>query len=309
MKNVKITLRQKIALVIFAIAFVLVSAEFLLRIIGVGYVLYMRGVDKNIVKSKSNVYRILCLGDSFTFGVGAGKGQDYPSQLENMLNKSKSGKIFEVINRGIGGQNSSELLYYLARDLEKYNPELVIVMIGMNDGHNTHLHNWARGENEWYAWLSSGITRLRVYKLFKFACMAINKSDSVNEIDLEKDIYKKNKLEQEEIIHMDPPVELQRKEKFVSRAVELYENSQNEEVGDLFIETVNSENVWEYINLAKKYNALDTVERIIKKILKDNPYDDWLRFTLGKTYLAQGKLNEAEEVFKYILENGIFQRV
>lgn len=303
MKKVKVTLRQKIALIIFGFTFALVGVELFLRIIGAGYLSYRRGFDKDIVESKSSGYKILCLGDSFTFGVGAGRGRDYPSQLENMLNKSKLGKEFEVINRGIGGQNSSELLYYLDRNLEKYNPDLVIVMIGMNDGHNAHLHDWALGKKRWHTMLFSWIKELRVYKLFKFACAVIKKSNSKNEPELEEDINRKNKFEQEEIIQINSSVESRIQMKFVSRAIELFENGQNEEAKNLLIETVKGENVWEYINLAKEYSANDTVEHVIKKTLKDNPHDEWLRFTLGKTYLAQDKFDEAERVFEYILED------
>lgn len=49
---------------------------------------------------------ILCLGDSFTFGIGAEKGFSYPDQLSRILEARQCGR-YKVINSGIPGSNSS----------------------------------------------------------------------------------------------------------------------------------------------------------------------------------------------------------
>lgn len=75
---------------------------------------------------------ILCLGDSFTYGFGAAKGYSYPEQLSALLNSNGKGKVQFNVHRQFY-VNSSSLLKNLDKDIEKYNPDLIIVMTGCND--------------------------------------------------------------------------------------------------------------------------------------------------------------------------------
>jgi lysophospholipase L1-like esterase len=69
---------------------------------------------------------IICFGDSLTYGTGAGKGMDYPSQLANMIRNP-------VINRGIPGDTTSSALRRLSRDVLSKNPDIVLITLGGND--------------------------------------------------------------------------------------------------------------------------------------------------------------------------------
>lgn len=75
-------------------------------------------------------YTILCLGDSFTFGSGAPKENSYPLQLARLLNSNGQGLEFTVINGGLPGQNTSQILTELAQDLEETKPALVVLLAG-----------------------------------------------------------------------------------------------------------------------------------------------------------------------------------
>lgn len=74
--------------------------------------------------------RIICFGDSVTFGHGVDQGQDYPARLQQELDRH--GK-FEVINAG----NPRESSLFAARALERLiiplQPRLVILGLGLND--------------------------------------------------------------------------------------------------------------------------------------------------------------------------------
>lgn len=305
MKKIETNLRQKIGLLILGFIAALVFLELLLRIFGGAYLLYRQGFNgsKNNIRS---VYRILCLGDSFTLGVGAGKEEDYPAQLKNMLKKSKPQKYFEVINKGVGGYNSAEVLYYLDKNLDKYEPDLVILMIGTNDGHNTHLNDWALGQKEWYVKISSWITGLRIYKLINFVKLSISQFHNVqelnHEVDLRRSSVQKNNYE---ITYRSSPVNIKKEEvnEIANEVKRLFKNGKNEKANNLLVETSNKENVWEYLNIAKAHNALQTEENIIKEVLKTDQGDDWMQFSLGMIYLSQNKFNEAETIFKSIIEN------
>jgi acyl-CoA thioesterase I len=69
---------------------------------------------------------VVCFGDSLTEGVGAGRGEDYPSILARQL-------VYPVINAGRAGDTSAESLSRLDRDVLSQNPRLVVVLLGGND--------------------------------------------------------------------------------------------------------------------------------------------------------------------------------
>ena len=83
---------------------------------------------------------ILCVGDSFTQGVGASdRGNSYPARLQTILDEKYKG-TYRVVNHGIAGQNSREALERLGPALERYNPVLVYVMVGANDSWSRPRH-------------------------------------------------------------------------------------------------------------------------------------------------------------------------
>lgn len=69
---------------------------------------------------------VICFGDSLTEGVGAGKGEDYPSVLARQL-------PYPVINEGRRGDTSADGLSRLDHDVLGRSPRLVIVLFGGND--------------------------------------------------------------------------------------------------------------------------------------------------------------------------------
>jgi lysophospholipase L1-like esterase len=76
--------------------------------------------------------RILCLGDSNTYGLYLEPSEAYPEQLEALWNGSGSSRV-EVLNLGFPGTNSSKLASELPRLIDALRPDLVTVLIGAND--------------------------------------------------------------------------------------------------------------------------------------------------------------------------------
>jgi lysophospholipase L1-like esterase len=107
--------------------------------------------------------RVLCLGDSWTFGQGAGPGYSYPAQLQSRLDKDSPGR-YQVYNLGVPGNTSGMLLKYLSRHLKRYKPHVVVILIGMNDFHNPWVSQlYDLRDNP--SGLGSFLTNLRLYKL------------------------------------------------------------------------------------------------------------------------------------------------
>lgn len=75
------------------------------------------------------VYRILTLGDSFTFGLGVSTNDNWPEQLEDLLNREKPCplvKKFEVINLGVPGYGVEYISHRYETRGVKYNPDLLV---------------------------------------------------------------------------------------------------------------------------------------------------------------------------------------
>ncbi|MDR1275730.1 MAG: GDSL-type esterase/lipase family protein [Candidatus Accumulibacter sp.] len=69
---------------------------------------------------------VLAFGDSVTYGVGAGSGEDWPSLLARRAR-------WNIVNAGISGDTTETALQRIAPLLDQYEPELVIIEIGGND--------------------------------------------------------------------------------------------------------------------------------------------------------------------------------
>ncbi len=88
------------------------------------------------VEKPEKTFRILTMGDSFTFGLFVDTDKNYPEVLEDKLNKDlkcKNINKFEVINLGVGGYD----LQYAAERFRlrgiKYNPDLVLWLLKTDD--------------------------------------------------------------------------------------------------------------------------------------------------------------------------------
>lgn len=84
--------------------------------------------DYPVAKPK-DVYRILALGDSFTFGHFVNTRDNWTEQLEDMLNARQpcgSEIKYEVINLGERGYDVQYIAYRFKNRGKKYNPDLII---------------------------------------------------------------------------------------------------------------------------------------------------------------------------------------
>lgn len=73
--------------------------------------------------------RILVVGDSLTYGLGVEESLTYPSQLQALLPSPK----YEVLNLGIVGYNSTQILNVLKEHIPLLKPDLIIYGICLND--------------------------------------------------------------------------------------------------------------------------------------------------------------------------------
>jgi lysophospholipase L1-like esterase len=79
--------------------------------------------------------RVLCLGDSNTYGLWLEHREQeaYPQQLEALWNARVAAPKLEVLNLGLPGTNSSRLVRDVPRMLETLHPDILILLVGVND--------------------------------------------------------------------------------------------------------------------------------------------------------------------------------
>ena len=77
--------------------------------------------------------RVLCIGDSNTYGLYLERDEAYPPQLEVVWNARVEAPKLEVLNLGFPGTNSSRVVRDFPRLLDTFAPDLVILMVGVND--------------------------------------------------------------------------------------------------------------------------------------------------------------------------------
>ena len=102
--------------------------------------------------------RILCVGESTTHGFGQ---VSYPARLEGLLAEKIPQVSFEVINAGLPGTHSLYLADQLESWLISYDPDWVIVMMGVNDEIYFTDLEFLAGDGRW----ESLLLHSRVYKL------------------------------------------------------------------------------------------------------------------------------------------------
>lgn len=90
--------------------------------------------DTELPSAKAaSAFRILCLGDSWTFGANVGQDHAYPQQLQALLTSAYPRADFEVLNLGVLGYSSFQGLRLLRNVLDELDPDLVTIGFGMND--------------------------------------------------------------------------------------------------------------------------------------------------------------------------------
>lgn len=96
---------------------------------------------------QDNTFRVICYGDSTTFGWGEDNDKTYPALLAAIASENKLN--IEVINAGQPGFSSYQALIYYQKFLNEFSANLIVLSFGHNDHHVAiQGHNTARGKIE-----------------------------------------------------------------------------------------------------------------------------------------------------------------
>lgn len=296
-------LRQRFFLILIGLIIIPLIVECSLRLAGRIYY-SQRAVKESKEQKEERAIKILCLGDSFTFGSGAKQGYSYPEQLERLLNKNNPDSKFRVYNYGgcVPGANSSYVLKVLDKTIADYQPQIIIVLIGMHNKWNLAHSNYflftARGGRIYLYRLEGLLTQLRIYKLLKIAIG-----------NLRDRLYVRDQLQEERREEDESPeVEYHRllAEKYLSRAgeVALAAKEYNKIIE---IDPGNDEAYAELGRICENQKKYRLAAEKYKKALEINPNNLFVRERLWNVYFRQGKrrlaIKQIKEILKVDLEN------
>jgi hypothetical protein len=163
--------KKKIIAVLAGAVLALMLAEAGLRFAGLAAGGGCKLLETGGALKDSKAQKILCLGDSFTEGLGADKGFSYPEQLQRLLDGKFGAGKYAVIGGGISGCTSANLFWHMQEFIDDTAPSAAVVMVGMND-------RWSLGESNYYLFgkgpkayvfrVDSLLSGLRLYRLLKW---------------------------------------------------------------------------------------------------------------------------------------------
>lgn len=279
--QVKIPLQQKLSLIILGLLLFFILLEIGLRL--AGFIISSLQEYRNQVSlNQKTSYRIMCLGESTT---AMGGSYSYPSQLETILNERSGGIKFSVINKGIPATDTSMILLLLEENLNKYNPNMVIAMMGIND-QGKHFFK----EDTLTSW--PFLKSFKIYDLMRYLWFRV--ITKIQETHYYWTKRNKNTLKIQNSYlkiktnkYSDQKKYTQDKETF-KRIVE--EKPKDDKA---------------YIELGKLYTAQERftlAEKAFKKALEINPRNIRGYVRLGWVYEIQGKNAQKKEIFKKATE-------
>ena len=142
---------RKLAKAILILATTALLLELFLRLLGSGASFFT-------APRAAAGHGILCVGDSFVWGVG---GRGFPEQLQDIFDLKYGAGAVPVLNYGKPGTNSSYLADQFQKLLKKTNPGAVIILTGMNNRWKRVREDGRLGEASW-VW-----RHVRLWRLFK----------------------------------------------------------------------------------------------------------------------------------------------
>ena len=174
---------KKILLIFLGIFLSLIILECGLRFAGFVLYSYQQYKNNKALENKSQ-YTIMCLGESTT-------SKQYPIQLQEILNEKYPNK-FSVIDCGVPKINLENLFLFIENNINKYNPDIAICMMGINNTYDFIDHSITDFDNTSLSLRS----KLKIFNLFSLLKAHIKSLLHLNEINSQEDINKDERLKE-----------------------------------------------------------------------------------------------------------------
>ncbi len=291
----KLLAGQKIGLILSGLAAFFILLEISLRLSGAIFFLVQDHRNKKPAKQLGS-YAIMCLGESTT---GFGGKYSWPAQLQEILNQNSRQKEFKfrVVNKGIPGANSGLILSQLENNLDFYNPDMVVAMLGINDGRFALEYDAALVKQR-AAWLQE----LKIYKLIRLIWLNIvnkkgmflsGRQDKNSQNCREAERIFKEKIA---VIPNDDSAYLKLGDCYLKHA--RYQEAEKMFKKAIQVNPANSDSYRVLGNFYLQLYRFQETESRLKKAIKIDPGDDCTRAILGHIYNDGSRLEEAENILQ-----------
>lgn len=232
------------------------------------------------LSKKKDAYRILCLGESTTQG-------QYPPFLEVGLNQNRLNMTFSVIDAGRSATTTTAILSRAEFLLDRYHPDMVVAMIGINDGIAPHMPEEYPSSSA----MTSLLRSAKTYKLTRLLLLHLTvKEKSANSIVAPPPLAQ---------AHLNgsypvPGNSLMTEEEFILAEAGFKKNIEH-----------HHDDASSYYRLAEFYRQqllFHLAESVFKKVLELNPNSDAAYQGLGICHLQLGQYTYAERNFNKALD-------
>lgn len=292
--SLKTTFPQKVLLAFFGLFLTVILLEVGLRLGGFMFLSFQERSNR-VSLNQSDSFRILCLGESTT---ALGGDHSYPRQLENILNSRHKDIRFSVINKGIPSMTTTQIVANLGKHLDEYKPQMVMIMMGINDGLElqNNPHGIFRVENPF-------LEKFQIVKLTKLLWLHLTHQDKKE---------KAHSLEQacsllEAQVKANPSLagfiklsdlygavnNLEKQKEFLLKALEYNPPNAQALLGHLELC---------YKRLGDYENAAKVLEKMVPLIPNKSERLMWAYAELGDAYRVQRNYQEAQRVYLKSIE-------
>jgi len=324
--QIKTTKIQKIFLIFFGLVISLIILELTLRAFGMLFISIYGADNPRDWELFEDHYRILALGESTTGPYLS--HPPWPEQLEIILNNN-SVKKYKVFNEGIPGTSTGFILSKLEKNLERYNPDMVITMMGINDGVSAIIY-----DKSFRSKIKLFVRDFRIYKLYKFI-----KDSMKAKIDNKKSIIKKenypktglddmSNADKEEVLkikELTDQVKFSEAEEIFWRVIRLYpdniqmyrdfvpesiKGSTSKKAINLYKHAIEIDPGYlnHYMSLSGRYFLLgqyDDAEKVLLNALQIN--SQYVYPYLGQLYSDWGRIDKARLYYSKVLDSEVLK--
>jgi tetratricopeptide (TPR) repeat protein len=293
---------NKLLFILFGILLSLLVLEAGLQTCSLAYSMHKNYRNETSLRKNERPYKILCLGESTTDG-------QYPKFLEEILNSRNLGISFSVIDKGHTGTFTDLILLNLESYIKRYNPDMVVTMMGVNDKRRDVVV-LANAADRFYA-------RLKTYKLAKSLKFHINVKynilknkcfNSSNQAVI-KSQFGVSDTCSASVYNADNNFSNKFHE-YLSAAKIFSGQGLMAEAERMFFKaiSVNPKNDQAYVELAnfylyRKQGPFKEAENMYLKAISINPKNDRACVPLASLYKQLGKYEEARSVYIKLLDN------
>jgi len=233
------------------------------------------------IKDIPGSHTVLCVGDSFTRGDEVPYDKTYPGQLAKLINQKTDNKEFVVINQGICGYNSRQLLKFLPSWIKHYKPDSIILLVGATNRFNPWGYN-LHSEGGIFSSFKNMICDLRISKMIKIISLNLKGRrlhwDSRHILAEDKgDAFRIDGQA------MEP----------TRSDIAMYHYEKMEDLKSP-IDNDPVSLVWLHHNNGRTQQAL----QLCHELLQTDPYSPRVLFAMGCMYLQTGKHQEAAQCYE-----------